>query len=347
MSAPYIVYGMDASYFTRKLLRLLAYRELPVEYRKKSLMVRAEVEQKAGTHMIPVMVTPEGEWTWDTTPIALMLDRRLPEGSVLPDAPLDRALTRILEDYFDEWTTRLAIFFRWNSEEDIAVSGGSLARDAVGIPQDAPLDADGETLVRNARDMIERWARGAISRLGIPDGTAGEAEMVGEWLRLLTLLDRHFAESAFLIGPRPALCDFALAGALEAHFLNDPTPRRLAEGTAPHLLAYAERMRAARASKEGRLPWPRHAAVPETLAPLIQHVALGFHVFLAANRAALARGEKEVEVNLGHGLRRLATRPYTEKTRAETAADIAAGEAADRERLREALDPLGAYEVYC
>lgn len=345
MADPYILYGMDASYFTRKLLRLFIYKEIPTDFRKKTLMVRAEVETHAGTHMIPVIKTPEGDWMWDTTPIAFEMDRRFPDGGVLPDAPLDRMMTRIIEDYFDEWTTRMAVFFRWNYEADIEQSGGSLARDAVGIPQDATLDAEGEKLVLGAREMIGAWARGVIQKIGVAEGAAGLAEMEGDWRRLASLLDQHFAVSDFLLGDRPALCDFSLMGALEAHFLNDPTPRGLAETHAPHLIAYAARMKAARASHEGTRPWPGHQSAPETLAPLLQHIALSFHVFLDANRQALRSGEKAVACDFGFGPRTLAARPYSEKTRADTAAEFHALDADAQGLIRRALEPLGVLGV--
>ena len=62
----YIIYGADASYFTQKALSYFAYKGIPFEYRKKTLLVQGEVEEKSGTHMIPVVVTPGGDYIWDT-----------------------------------------------------------------------------------------------------------------------------------------------------------------------------------------------------------------------------------------------------------------------------------------
>jgi len=38
------------------------------------------------------------------------------------------------------------------------------------------------------------------------------------------VLAAHFADNDFLLGPRPCLADFALAGACKAHFVTDPVP---------------------------------------------------------------------------------------------------------------------------
>ncbi|GAK34538.1 glutathione S-transferase [Iodidimonas nitroreducens] len=343
MTASYIVYGMDASYFTQKILALFAYKEIPTDYRKKSIHVRAEVERRSGTHMMPVVVTPEDQWLWDSTPIAFEMDKRFPASTTLPDAPLGRIMARILEDFFDEWTVRAAVFFRWNDPSDIEHSGTALARDAVGIPAHQTLDPEGEKLVRSARDMIQNWAMGVCQKMDA--GPDALAEIEGEWCRLATLLGQHFAQSDFLLGPRPCLADFALQGALTAHFLFDPTPRTLAESLAPDLIAYQKRMAAARASDlaDG---WPDFTSVPETLAPLLQQIGLSFHAYLIGNHRALAAGETTVDMDLGYGPRSIIARPYSEKTRRETTKDLAALDAPARALVEQNLAPLGVLEAY-
>ncbi|MFQ5347315.1 MAG: glutathione S-transferase family protein [Rhodothalassiaceae bacterium] len=337
----FTVYGVEASYFTRKVLALLAYKGLPTDFRRKTLMVAPEVEARAGTRLMPVVVTPEGEWLWDSTPIAFAMERRFPESPVLPPTPVLHVTARILEDFFDEWPTRQALHFRWYYAPDREHGGGSVARDILGIAQDAPLDAEGEAMVEKARASVESWATRTAAAVGA-DAAARE-EMTGEFVRLVAILDRHFADVPFLLGDRPTLPDFALAGGLAAHFLYDPTPRGLIERHGPNLIAYHERLQAARADSVP--PWSENDGFAETLAPLLQHVALGFHNFLKANHAALSAGHKELTLDLGYGARRLSTRRYTERTRAETAAALAGLDPAARSRAEAALAPLGVLEA--
>ncbi len=342
MSDRFILYGVEASYFTRKVLALFAYKELPTDFRRKTLMVAPEVEARAGTRLMPVVVTPEGEWLWDSTPIALEMDRRYPVSAVLPETPLLHLTARILEDFLDEWPTRQALHFRWYYPESRAVGGGSIARDLLGLPQDAKLDAESGAVVEKARSNVESWATRTATAIGAD--AAARDEMVGEFVRLIEILDRHFADNAFLLGPRPSLPDFALEGGLAAHFLYDPDPQRLIEAHGPHVIAYHERIASARSSEAP--PWPAADAFAESLAPLLQHVALGFHRFLLANHAALAAGRDHLTLDLGYGERRLRTRRYTEKTRAETAAVLAGLDDAERERIETVLEPLGVLEAY-
>ncbi len=342
MSERFILYGVEASYFTRKVLALFAYKELPTDFRRKTLMIAPGIEARAGTRLMPVVVTPRDEWLWDSTPIALEMDRRYPASAVLPETPLLHLTARILEDFFDEWPTRQALHFRWYDPESRAVGGGSIARDLLGLAQDAQLDAEGEAMVEKVRSSVESWATKTAAAVGAD--RSAQPEMEGEFLRLVEILDRHFAGNAFLLGARPSLPDFALEGGLAAHFLYDPTPRRLIEAQAPHVVTYHERIAAARASQAP--PWPDEDGFAESLAPLLQHVALGFHRFLIANHAAIGAGRDHLTLDLGYGARRLRIRRYTEKTRADTAAVLADLGDAERRAVEDALDPLGVLEAY-
>jgi len=343
MAERYIVYGVDASYFTQKVLGLFAYKEIPTDYRKKTLGVRDEVEARSGTRLMPVVVTPEGEWLWDSTPIAFEMDRRFPASALLPEAPVRRIAARILEDFFDEWPTRHAVHFRWLYEQDIAVAGESIGRDLAGVPQEGELDEAARKLADQAIATVADWGRRTAEAVGA--GSEARAEIENDWIRLVELLEQHLSRTPFLLGPRPSLPDFALFGGLHAHFLFDPRPKELTTEYGPAVVAYRDRVAQARASRAE--PWPEEEDLPETLAPLFQHVAMGFHRFLGANRAALEAGENTLELDLGHGPRRMRARRYSEKTRSDTAKAIAALSVPERERAEDALGAFGVLDIYC
>ena len=56
-------------------------------------------------------------------------------------------------------------------------------------------------------------------------GTDQAAAVQGDFRNMLDALAVHFANHNFLLGERPCLADFALAGASKAHFLCDPEPK--------------------------------------------------------------------------------------------------------------------------
>lgn len=343
MAAPYRIYGMDASFFTQKVLSYFAYKEIPTAYHKKTVALKDEIEKKSGTHLIPVVETPEGGWLTDSTHIAFEMDRRFPDSLLLPDAPLARMMARILEDYIDEWLTLSAMHYRWINEPDRSLAGQSLARDFVGIPQDAVLDAQGKTLISSARDMITHWAMGMTEKLDC--GLDARPEIEGDWIRLVTLLNQHFKHSTFLLGPRPCLADFALYGAVVAHFIFDPTPRKVVTHHGPQLLIWRDRMHKVRAGSEV-VDWPVIDSVPETLAPLLQHIAMGFHPYLLGNHQALSGNQKFVRLDQGYGVRQIIARQSTERTRLETAQDFAGFSEKDKQAVQSNLEPLGVLAAY-
>ncbi len=343
MAAPYRVYGMDASFFTRKVLAFFAYKDIPTTYLKKTVAIKDEIEEKSGTHLMPVVQTPEGTWLKDSTHIAFEMDRRFPETRLLPDMPLARTITRIIEDYIDEWLPISAMHFRWTNEPDRSQASQSLARDFVGIAQDAVLDPQGKTLVRSAQDMISHWAMKTTEKLDC--GLDARPEIEGDWIRLVTLLNQHFNRSDFILGQRPCLADFALYGAVVAHFTFDPTPRKIITHHGRHLMDWRNRMEKIRAHPEP-VDWPVIDSVPETLAPLLQHIAMSFHTYLFGNHKALHNNQKFVSLDQGYGPRQIIARRSTERTRLETAQDFADFSDNDQQMVRFHLEPLGVLSAY-
>ena len=50
----YTIYGIDASYFSMKLLAALRWSPLEFEYVYKSMDIKEEAEKRSGTQQIPV-----------------------------------------------------------------------------------------------------------------------------------------------------------------------------------------------------------------------------------------------------------------------------------------------------
>jgi hypothetical protein len=86
---------------------------------------------------------------------------------------------------------------------------------------------------------------------------------------LLSLLNRHLSEHAFLLGSQPCLADFSLYGPLYAHLHRDPSPQNLV-AKHPHVLKWIERLR--------EEPSPEHIIladdeIPESLLPVLNHMS--------------------------------------------------------------------------
>lgn len=338
----YIIYGVDASYFTQKALSYFAYKGIPFEYRKKTLMVKDEVEEKVGTHMIPVVVTPGGDYTWDTTPIFFGLEEQFSSGAILPATPRQRIVARLLEDYLDEWIPRIVVHLRWFNDADAETSGDAIVRDLLGVDADAELDEQQQVIFGQAFQQLRSWGQSTCEKVG--SGRKDAAQVEEELARFFVCLEAHLRDSKFLLGDRPSLPDFTLMGALQAHFLFDPTPRALIGQIAPSLVRFHGDMAAASAEDAGE--WPANDEIPAGLTPLLQQIGATFMRFLELNTAALTAGERVVTIDLGHGDRTISTRRYTEKCRAEIAAEIAALDEAGRASVEAILAPAGCWDAY-
>ncbi len=338
----YIIYGADASYFTQKALSYFAYKGIPFEYRKKTLLIQDEVEKKSGTHMIPVLVTTGGDYIWDTTPVMLGLEEQFPAGGILPATPRQRIVARLLEDYLDEWVPRIVIHLRWCNDEDARVSGESIVRDMLEIPEGAALDEAQQAIFDQAFDQLRGWGLRTCEKVG---SAASDAAQVEEELgRFLVCLEAHLKTSKYLLGDRPSLPDFTLMGALQAHFLFDPTPRALVGQIAPSLGRYHSDMAGVSADEAGE--WLADDEIPIGLTPLLQQIGATFMRFLPVNAAAVAAGDRELTIDLGHGERTISSRRYTEKCRAQIATEIAALDADGKASVEAILAPTGCWAAY-
>ena len=70
--------------------------------------------------------------------------------------------------------------------------------------------------------MYEGFGKSVCEVNGV--GPDQAAAVQGDFKHMLDALCIHFADSDFLLGDRPCLADFALAGASKAHFVCDPEP---------------------------------------------------------------------------------------------------------------------------
>ncbi|MBX9606663.1 MAG: glutathione S-transferase N-terminal domain-containing protein [Gammaproteobacteria bacterium] len=93
----YRIYGDELSLFTRKLECACLFYGLDFERCDKTRENAAHIEQRAGTHQVPVLHTPENWMLSDTTPILALLDARHPGREMFPPG-LYGAIAHILNN---------------------------------------------------------------------------------------------------------------------------------------------------------------------------------------------------------------------------------------------------------
>ena len=286
-------------------------------------------EVKAGLPpVIPVLQFPDGRFMNDSTPLAYALEREHPERSIVPADPAQAWLSDLLEDFGDEWVTKMMFHYRWYYAADRA-----FAQDWVVTSRDPVMPM--EQRVAAKKMFNDRQ----VGRMAIVGCTEQNRSIIEDSYRfVLDTLDRHLKTRPFLFGTRPALADFGLYGQLQILSV-DPTP--MAEMRARAIDVYCWLLRLDDASGvEGQWADPA-APLPETLKTLLAHCGATYMPFLAANLRALQAGSEEVSLEIGGRPYAQAPFRYQAKCYDALRKKLAALPADVRRRLDPVLDESG------
>jgi glutathione S-transferase len=311
MNKHYIHYAWHLSYFSGKSRSYLLYKniphiEKPIDF--YTFSVRAKKHTNAA--VMPIVVTPEGEWLQDTSHIIDRLEQRFPEAPVVPATPVQRMASYLMELWGDEWWLVVAMYTRWCHPENYVVFERDAGR---GLLPYFPRFIQNRVAAKAANQM-----RGHLPSLGL---VPGQIEMVAEWTRnALDLLEAHFAQYPFLFGDKPSIGDFGLIGPLYAHLGRDPWSKRELIDPRRNLSAWVDRMNNPKALSGKFLP---NDQVPDTLTPIFQLICREFlpliegilrEVNIALPKCppgkALPRGLGGVNFPMGNGSYRRAAIPY-------------------------------------
>ena len=283
---PLVLYGSTISYFTGKLEAALRYKE--IDYRLEPMRSQAQrglIPQATGVFQMPAFQLEDGRWLTDSTLILQWLDQAYPAYPLLPQDPVLRFVSLLLEDYADEWLWRPAMHYRWHYAPDAA----RLSRH---ISQELLSDMPGPLWLKQF--FVRRRQRRLFTA---GDGVSAhtQAHVEGIYLGTLTALEAMFANRSFMLGARPSLVDIGFFGPMFRHFSQDPTAAALMQERAPHTQAWVDRMWASRGSQmQG--DWMR--VLPQDFAPLLREVGQAYMPYLLANAQAVAQGHKRFNVTI-------------------------------------------------
>lgn len=347
MSQPLIHYAWQLSLYSGKTRAYLRYKAIPHLEKPIRLGTFKTIKQKTGALVMPVVVTPEGEWLQDTSHIIDVLERRFPRAAVVPSTPRQRVAAYLLEAWGDEFWLPSAMHYRWNFAENFTTVFQPEGGDAL-LPF-APRFIKNRVIATAARQM-----RSYLPGLGV---TPGQHALIERWtLAQLDALDQHFAQHPYLLGSRPSLGDFGLIGPLYAHLGRDPYPARELIAPRPHLHAWVQRMQQPEAPQSGS--FLADDAIPETLAPIWQSLFGEFWPQLEATLAAMSQASSalppgrcfprqlgDIQIPLAGERFTLAARPYS-LWMAQRALDVAAAlTAAEQHSVRDWLASVGGARV--
>ena len=270
MNSPYVLYGWHLSYFTGKALSYLRYKQVDFEFNEVdfyTLMVK--IKQETGAAVMPVLKSPDGQWIQDTSVIIDHIESLFAQRPVLPQTPVQRFASMLLEAWGDEWWIPVAMHTRWSYPENYALFEAEA----------------GQALLPWAPAFLQRWVarkpatmlRGMLPFVGI---VPEQFPTLNAWsISMLNALDAHFQQHPFLLGNRPTLGDFSLVGTMYGHLGRDPWPKRQLVEPRKHLKAWLDRMTQPAGYAQGDLF--ADDAIPETLAPVFASLFTEFMPMVA------------------------------------------------------------------
>lgn len=340
----YRLIGGELSLFSRKLESQLRFQRVPWRWKFKTQDRSPEIEARTGTHFIPVLETPDNWMIHDTISIGPMLSQRYPEFSVVPETPLQRASAFILEDVFNHWLGRSCVHTRWCYPDTVDWVGLRLAANMLlDRSIDEPFTQDEQVQFADfGQKMYAAFGKGVCDYNGVQ---ADQAEAVrADFHLMLDVLSSHLTQNDFLLGPRPCLADFALAGAFKAHYITDPEPLTWLAEHRDVLVGYTERFFANEPIHPSE--WMPHDEVPETLPTLLDYVQGSYLRFATANIAAGLAGEKYYEYDYGFGPTKARTQRRLNKARLHVQDELRRIGAGNHERVTDLYGDRGILDHY-
>lgn len=340
----YQLVGSEMSFFTRKLEAQLRCQQIPWRYLFKTEARKPELEARAGTHFIPLLVTPDKWLLHDTIALGPMLSERFHERAVIPPTPLQRASCFILEDAFNHWLGRVCVHSRWCYPDNVAWVG---PRFGANMMLDRSIDEpftqkELSQLASVGPALYESFGRAVCEVNGV--GPEQAAAVQSDFTEMLGALAVHLSDNAFLLGSRPCLADFALAGASKAHFICDPEPKGWLGEYGDMLHRYTERF-FDNGSNE-LAPWPENDSVPESLGVLLDYLEGSYFRSAQANIAAGSVGERFYEFDFGFGKTRARTQRRLNAARLHVRAELRRIGAADHLDIQRLFTSRGILQHY-
>jgi glutathione S-transferase len=285
VTSHYTLHGIGPSPYSVKMRAILRYRRIPFVWAGAG-DPRAVALANNLPPVIPVLTFPDGRVMNDSTPLAYALEREHPgQRSIVPDDPVQAYLSDLLEDFGDEWVTKIMFHYRWYYEAD-----RTFAQAWVVTSRDPSMPS------KERQAAMQGFNDRQVGRMAMVGCTEQNRPILEDSYRLiLDTLDRHVRRIPFLFGSRPSLADFGLYGQLQILSV-DPTPE--SEMRRRTIDVYCWLLRLDDASGVDGQWSDAGAPLPETVKTLLQHCGDTYLPFLAANLRALQEGAAEVALDI-------------------------------------------------
>ena len=229
-----IFFAQEASFYSAIVRPMLRYKNIPFTETAYAKNIIEKFFDKSGSVQIPQIMTLDGQIIQDTTLICDYLEQHYPEKSMTPITPIQKIISKIIQEFANDFMIMPAMHYRWNFKfTNWRVCYYDFAK--LAVPD--YLFFLRPFIAMKITPKIEMAYRkmGGLDEDFIPE--------IEKWyLDFLNKLNIHLAQHRYLLGDRPSIADCALMGPLYAHLGRDAYPKKLMLKLAPNVYEWVKRM---------------------------------------------------------------------------------------------------------
>jgi len=293
MTRPTLIGGSIGSPYSRKMRAILRYRRIPYQFIDFDGR-QAKALPKPPLPLQPCIWLPEADGSYTATSDSSFqlrtLEQRFPDRSILPDDPALAFLDRLVEDYADEWVTKMMFHYRWGIEENVENAAEVLPCWRIGISEEM-LDFFKKNFVQRQVDRLSGVVTGSLELCG--------PIIEKSYERLLHVLRDRLSTRPFLWGRRPGAGDFGLFGQLSQLVQVEPSSMRLARRVSKRLVSWVDAVDDLSGwSVEEGSGWVTRDELGDVDRPLFEEIGRTYAPFMVANARALEAGDEQVECSI-------------------------------------------------
>jgi glutathione S-transferase len=244
--------------------------------------------------LVPYLFGPDGENLYDSTAIAVWLDRGLaPERRLMPAEPAAHFVARLIDDYADEFGLYMVHHNRWKVSALDNDAGRRMAREFAFLF--GPVQRGGARWFQRRQTQrlpyLFSVAPDGFRIDGLPRGVQPPSlpgfppthDLLEEAFdQLLQILETLLADRPFVLGERLTIADAGIYGQLGMN-LSDPSASERMRSRAPRLHGWLQRLHAGDA---GLLAVSGPLRVDAALRPLLEEICRVFVPLMQQNRVA-------------------------------------------------------------
>ena len=295
MDKEYLIYGAELSPYSVKVRSYFRYKEIPHKWIVRNAATQKDFDKLAKIQVVPLVVTPEGKVLQDSTPVIQKMEQVFTQKSITPKESETAFISRLIEEYADEWAVKQMFHYRWRYPNDQNYASQRFGE--LFVPDWANKIPLLNTILKQVfASIFKKRMRSRLWVIGSNRITEGSIEE--SFSNLINLLNKHLEKRKYLFGERPALADFALWGQVYNAW-TDVTGKKIIEADSHNVKRWIDRM--LEPKKEG--DFEQWASLEDTLMPiLVTEVAQTFLPWVVANNKAIKNGDDHLSITLNSKL---------------------------------------------